>query len=96
MTTLDRSYHLIRRPLVTEKATDDTAGRNAYAFRVPRDANKVEIRQAVERLFTVKVRSVNTLNVKGKWKVRGRTLGRTQAWKKALVVLAEGQTIDVL
>jgi len=96
MTTLDRSYRLIQRPLVTEKATDDSARRNAYSFRVPRDANKVEIRQAVERLFEFKVLSVNTLTVKGKWKVRGRTIGRTQQWKTAMVVLQEGQTIDVL
>ena len=96
MTSLDRSYHLIRRPHVTEKASDDSARRNAYAFRVPRDANKVEIRQAVERLFEVKVLSVNTLMVKSKWKVRGRTIGRTQEWKKAMVVLQEGQSIDVL
>jgi large subunit ribosomal protein L23 len=96
MTTLDRSYHLIQSPLVTEKATDDSAQRNAYAFRVPRDANKVEIRQAVERLFSVKVLKVNTLTMKGKWKIRGRSIGRTQDWKKAMVVLQEGQTIDVL
>ena len=96
MTTIDRSYHLIRRPVVTEKATDDSGSRNAYTFRVPLDANKVEIRQAVERIFNVKVLSVNTLNVKGKWKIRGRTIGQTQSWKKAMVVLQEGQTIDVL
>ncbi|NOT29402.1 MAG: 50S ribosomal protein L23 [Planctomycetes bacterium] len=96
MTTLDRDYHLIRRPLVTEKATDESARRNAYTFRVPRDANKIEIRQAVERIFSVKVLGVNTLSVKGKWKIRGRSIGRTQAWKKAMVVLQEGQTIDVL
>jgi len=93
---MDRSYQLIVRPIVTEKATDDTARRNAYAFRVPRDATKIEIRQAVEQLFSVKVDSVNTLNVKGKWKIRGRSIGRTQEWKKAMVVLQEGQTIDVL
>ena len=81
---------------MTEKATDDTGRRNAYTFRVPKDANKVEIRQSVERLFEVKVQSVNTLNVKGKWKIRGRTIGRTQEWKTAMVVLQEGQTIDVL
>jgi large subunit ribosomal protein L23 len=91
VTTLDRSYHLIRRPIVTEKAMRE----GNYAFRVPRDANKVEIRQAIERLFQVKVKSVNTLTVKGKWKIRGRTIGRTQDWKKAMVVLKEG-TIDVL
>jgi len=96
VTSLDRSYHLIRRPQITEKATDDSARRNAYTFRVPRDANKVEIRQAVERLFSVKVLDVNTLIVKGKWKTRARSIGRTQEWKKAMVVLQEGQTIEVL
>ena len=59
-------------------------------------ANKLEIRQAVERLFSVKVKSVNTLTVKAKWKIRGRSIGRTQEWKKAMVVLQEGQTIEVL
>jgi large subunit ribosomal protein L23 len=96
MTDLSKSYQLIVRPIVTEKATDDTGRRNAYSFRVPRDANKIEIRQAVESLFEVKVLSVNTLTVKGKWKIRGRSIGRSQDWKKAMVVLQEGQTIDVL
>jgi large subunit ribosomal protein L23 len=96
MTNIDRSYQLIVRPIVTEKATDDTGRRNAYAFRVPRDATKIEIRKAVERLFEVKVLSVNTLTVRGKWKIRGRTIGRSQEWKKAMVTLQEGQTIDVL
>jgi large subunit ribosomal protein L23 len=96
MTTLDRAYQLIKKPLVTEKATDDSANRNAYAFRVPLQATKTEIRSAIEQLFSVKVRSVNTLRVKGKWKVRGRTIGRSRDWKKALVVLQEGQTIEVL
>jgi large subunit ribosomal protein L23 len=96
VSSLDRSYQIIKRPIVTEKATDETGRRNAYTFRVPVDANKVEIRQAVERIFEVKVEGVNTLRVRGKWKVRGRTIGRTSAWKKAMVVLAEGQTIDVL
>ena len=96
MTTLDRSYQIIKRHVMTEKASDDTQGRNAYTFRVPLDANKVEIRHAVEALFEVKVKDVNTMRVRGKWKVRGRTIGRSPAWKKAMVVLAEGQTIDVL
>jgi len=94
--SLDRSYRVIQKPVITEKATDDTTKRNAYHFRVPRDANKVEIRQAVERLFEVKVQSVNTLNVKSKWRRRGYSTGQTQQWKKAMVTLAEGQTIDVL
>ncbi len=96
MTTLDRCYELIKKPLITEKATDETDRRNAYTFRVPLDANKVEIRIAVTRLFGVKVRSVNTLHVRGKWRSRGRLTGQTPAWKKALVVLAPGNTIDIL
>jgi large subunit ribosomal protein L23 len=96
VTTLDRSYRIIRKPVITEKASDDTIKRNAYTFRVPRDANKVEIRSAVERLFDVKVASVNTLTVQGKWRRRGRSIGRTKDWKKAMVVLGDGQTIDIL
>ena len=96
MTTLDRSYQIIKKPVITEKATGDSAIRNAYHFRVPLDANKVEIRQAVERLFDVRVKSVNTLRTKGKYRRRGYSIGRTQSWKKAMVTLAEGQTIDIL
>ena len=96
MTDLDRCYQIIKKPVITEKATTDSAIRNAYHFRVPQNANKVEIRQAVERLFDVKVTSVNTLNVSGKFRRRGYSVGRTQSWKKAMVTLAEGQTIDVL
>jgi len=96
VTTLDRSYRIIKKPVITEKASDATGIRNAYTFRVPTDANKVEIRQAVEQLFEVKVKSVNTLIVRGKWRIRGRSIGRSQAWKKAMVVLEEGQTIDLL
>ena len=96
MSTIDRFYQVLQKPVITEKATDDSAKRNAYTFRVPQDANKVEIRQAVEKLFEVKVAKVNTLRVAGKWRRRGWIGGRTQAWKKAMVVLAEGQTIDVI
>ena len=96
MTTLDRSYAIIKKPVITEKASDATGIRNAYTFRVPLDANKVEVREAVQKLFEVKVKSVNTLRVRGKWRVRGRSIGRSQPWKKAMVVLEEGQTIDLL
>jgi large subunit ribosomal protein L23 len=95
VTSLDRLYHVIQRPVITEKATTDTARRNAYHFRVPVDANKVEIRQAVERLFGVKVVGVNTLLINPKARRRGWRGGFTQLWKKAMVTLAEGQTIDV-
>jgi len=96
MSALDRFYRVIQKPVVTEKATDDTTRRNAYHFRVPMDANKVEVRQAVEKLFGVDVKQVNTLSVKSKYRRRGYSAGRTQEWKKAMVTLAEGQTIEVL
>ena len=96
MTSVDRFYQIIKKPVITEKASDDTGKRNAYHFRVPVDANKVEIRKAVEELFDVKVLSVNTLRVNPKARRRGYTIGKTPAWKKAMVQLADGQTIDVL
>ncbi len=96
MTTLDRAYHIIKKPVITEKASDETGKRNAYTFRVPVDANKIEIRQAVQQLFDVKVKSVNTLRVRGKWRIRGRSIGKTPNWKKAVVVLGEGDMINIL
>lgn len=96
MSTMDRYYQIIKKPIVTEKASDDTATRNAYHFRVPRDANKVEIRHAIEHLFNVKVRSVNTLVAPSKMRRRGYTFGQTQVWKRAMVTLAEGNTIDIM
>ena len=96
MTSVDRLYQVIREPILTEKGTDDTADRNAYHFRVPVDANKVEIRQAVEKIFKVKVLQVNTLRVMGKARRRGWVAGRTQDWKKAMVTLKEGDTIEIL
>ena len=96
MTSVERLYQVIQAPVLTEKGTDDTSDRNAYHFRVPLDANKVEIRQAVERLFNVKVKRVNTLRVLGKARRRGYVAGRTPDWKKAMVTLHEGNTIEIL
>ena len=96
MTTLDRAYRIIKKPVITEKASDETVKRNAYTFRVPLDANKIEIRQAVQQLFDVKVENVNTVRVKGKWRIRGRSIGKTPNWKKAVVVLGEGDMINIL
>ena len=95
MTSLDRCYRIIQKPVVTEKATDESATRNAYTFRVPMDSNKVEIRQAVERLFGVKVTRVNTLVTASKRRRYNRSIGMTKAWKKAMVTLAEGDEIDL-
>ena len=96
MSSKDRFYSLIKSPVVTEKGTDDTALRNAYHFKVPTDANKIEIRQAVENLFGVHVERVNTLRVRGKARRRGWVAGSRPDWKKAMVTLREGDVIDML
>ena len=95
-TTVDkeRQYELVRSPVITEKATLGSEN-NQVTFRVPLDASKPEIKAAVEQLFDVKVVSVNTLRQKGKTKVfRGRK-GRRNDYKKAVIRLEEGQSIDV-
>jgi large subunit ribosomal protein L23 len=90
----ERMYHTILSPLVTEKATALSES-GQVVFRVTLDATKPEIKAAVEGLFNVKVLAVNTLVVKGKAKrFRGRE-GRRSDWKKAMVKLAEGQSIDL-
>jgi large subunit ribosomal protein L23 len=90
----ERMYQIIVAPLVTEKATR-LGESGQYAFRVAMDADKREIRQAVEGLFGVSVLAVNTLVVKGKAKrFRGRP-GQRSDWKKAMVRLAPGQSIDL-
>ena len=89
-----RKYELLRRPVITEKATLGSES-NQVTFRVPMDATKPEIKVAVEQLFDVKVMSVNTLRQKGKIKMfRGRR-GRRKDYKKAVVRLSEGDSIDV-
>jgi len=90
----ERMFELLRSPVITEKATL-ASEHNQVVFRVPLDANKSEIKAAVETLFKVKVDGVNTIRVKGKTKrFRGRP-GRRSDYKKAMVRLAEGQSIDV-
>ena len=91
----ERIYELIRAPLVTEKATL-ISEHNQVSFWVPLDANKFEIRAGVEDLFKVKVTAVNTLRKKGKVKRFRGFLGKQNETKKAVVTLAEGQTIDVM
>lgn len=88
-------YQIIERPLLTEKAMDlSQAGK--YTFRVNRDANKIEIAEAVQRIFNVHVTKVNTVTVKGKKKRVGRfPEGKTADWKKAIVTLAAGQSITL-
>ncbi|MGG5887340.1 50S ribosomal protein L23 [Falsiroseomonas sp. HC035] len=90
----ERLYQVILAPVVTEKATRLNES-SQVTFRVTNDATKPEIRQAVEKLFSVKVEAVNTLVMKGKTKrFRGRK-GQRSDWKKAVVRLQAGQTIDL-
>jgi large subunit ribosomal protein L23 len=87
-------YDIVTSPLITEKGTMVNAAGNQVVFQVRRDANKEEIRRAVETLFKVKVEKVRTLNLLGKTRRVGRNVGRRPNWKKAYVTLAEGQRID--
>jgi large subunit ribosomal protein L23 len=87
-------YRIIRRPIVTEKGSTLKDDNNQLVFEVSLDANKPEIRKAVEKIFKVTVLSVRTQNRQGKRKRMGRTTGRRRSWKKALVTLKEGDRID--
>ena len=86
---------IVKRALITEKGTVLRELRNQYFFEVARDANKIEIKRAVESIFNVKVDSVRTIRVHGKPKRQGRYAGHRPDWKKALVTLAKGSTIEL-
>ena len=86
---------VIIRPVVTERSTELADEHGTYTFIVNRDANKIEIKNAVESLFDVKVKAVRTANYRGKWRRMGTSYGQKAAYKKAVVTLSEGQRIDV-
>jgi len=87
-------YSVIKKPHVTEKTSLGSDSTNTVSLVVDRDANKIEIKQAVETLFKVKVSAVRTVNVAGKMKRFGKTSAKRSNWKKAYVTLQEGQSID--
>jgi large subunit ribosomal protein L23 len=88
-------YQIIVRPILSEKSMD-MSHEGKYTFRVAKSSNKLEIADAVEKIFKVKVKKVNTLNVKGKTRRVGKyPEGRTSDWKKAIVTLAPGQSITL-
>ena len=91
---MSRLNDIVVSPLITEKGTLVNEIGNQVLFRVRRDANKDEIRKAVETHFKVKVEKVRTVNLLGKVRRVGKSIGRRQDWKKAYVTLAEGQRID--
>ena len=84
---------VVKRPLVTEKSERNRAEGHQFAFEVHRDATKIQVKQAVEKLFNVHVLAVRTAVIRGKNKRVGRSIGRRPNWKKAFVTLKEGETI---
>jgi large subunit ribosomal protein L23 len=84
---------VVKRPLITEKSERNREAARQFAFEVHRDATKIQVKQAVEKLFSVHVLAVRTVVARGKNKRVGRTMGRRPNWKKAFVTLKEGDTI---
>ena len=89
-----RVEDVIRRPLITEKNTW-LMEQDQYSFEVAPTANKIQIREAVEKTFNVRVKAVNTLNMPRKERRRGRIIGSVPGWKKAIVTLQPGEVIDI-
>ncbi len=94
----ERCYDIIRKPLMTEKAAMASTGEDNrnFVYQVDIKATKLEIKQAVEKIFNVEVESVNTVLVRGKLKRVGKVFGKRSNWKKAYVTLKEGHTINYI
>ncbi len=88
-------YEVLKRPLLTEKSNLQSDTENRYTFSVDVRANKLQIKEAVEKAFNVQVLAVNVINVRGKRRRLGRQEGRTANWKKAIVTLSAGQRIQL-
>ncbi len=93
---MNQSYKILNRPILTEKATAAREATNTYTFRVVPGATKVQIRQAVESIFSVHVKSVRTVSVPSKPKRQGAFQGRRSGWKKAYVSLKAGESIALI
>lgn len=89
-------YDVIKRPVITEKSTILKEEKRIVVFEVAKQATKNEIKDAVEKLFKVKVLDVKTVVLPGKWKRIGRSMGKTSSWKKAYVTLKEGEKMDFI
>ena len=90
------SYEVLKGPLLTEKGTIIKEQDNKVLFRVVKEANKIEIKKAVEEIFKVKVDRVTTMICKGKKKRMGKNEGKRPDWKKAIVTLKEGEKLDII
>ena len=87
-------YEVIKKPLITEKTTTEKDAKNVVAVVVHTDANKIQIKQAAEKLFKVDVKAVRTVNMAGKVKRTGKNIGKRSNWKKAYISLNVGSNID--
>jgi large subunit ribosomal protein L23 len=88
-------YQIIKRPLSSEKSVGDRETSNSYHFEVDRKVNKIQVKEAIEKLFEVKVLAVRTLNKVGKTRKYRNKIFKTSGWKKAIVTLKEGERIDL-
>ena len=88
-------YKIVKKPLVTEKGTVMLSDGNRVTFKVHLNANKIEIREAIQKIFSVTVLQVNTQVVRGKRKRFGKSMGQSKTWKKAMVQLKEGDKIEI-
>ena len=88
------AVHILRKPRITETGSMMAEHGNIVIFEVVRNANKIEIKKAIQSAFNVEVRNVRTMIVRGKIKRRGRNIGKRPTWKKAIVTLSEGSEID--
>jgi len=88
-------YNIINRPLITEQGMHFANTKGAYTFEVNKNANKTQIKNAIEKIYGVKVNKVRTANQKGKQRRRGRNYGETASWKKAVVFLKPDYHIDL-
>ncbi len=91
---MQSAYDILKKPRITEKGSAMAESRPVVVFEVPLDANKIQIKNAVQSIFNVEVDQIRTMIVRGKMKRRGRHIGKRSNWKKAIVTLAEGQEID--
>ena len=89
-------YTIIKKPLFTEKGSALKESQNKILVEVARDANKVEIKKSIEEIFKVKVEKVATINMQGKWKRQGRSLGKRPDKKKAVITLKKGEKLDFI
>ena len=91
---MKKNKHILRKPIITEKATWMKENSNKYVFEVDKQCNKIEIRRAIEEEFNVSVVNIRTYSTHGKVRTRGRFSGRRPDWKRAIIQLKEGDTIE--